>query len=97
MSEVPVYWGLFVHLPYADALVVRATSHDFVIGGDNNRPDPLFVSVISPGVEPGTDFPQFDSLIAGTADQEVTVHHKVDVADIMIVAMEGFAANIVVI
>lgn len=97
MSEVPVNWGLFVHLPYADTLVIWATGHEFVISGDNNRPDPLLVSVVSPGVEPSTDFPEFDSFIAGTAYQKVTVHHKVDVTDIVIMTMESFAANIIVI
>lgn len=97
MGKISVSWSFFIHLPYAYTLIVRTAGHQLVIVANYNISDPLFVSVVGPGVEPGTDFPQFYSLVSGATDQEIAVHNKIDKAYVMIVPMECLATYIVVI
>ena len=97
VSKISVDRGLLVHLPDTYALVIRAAGHEFVIRSDDNVSHPFFVSVVGSSVETSADFPEFDSFVTRTADQEVPVHDKIDVAYIMVVAVESFAANIVVV
>jgi len=97
MREVPVDRSLLIHLPHAYTLVIRATGHQLVIGTDDYVSDPLFVSMIRPRVEPGTDFPQFDGFISRTTYQVVAIHHEIYEAHVMVVPVESFATHKVII
>lgn len=51
----------------------------------------------SASIEACTDFPQFDSFISGTGYKIITIHNKINKANIMIMAMKGLTTGIVII
>jgi hypothetical protein len=97
MGEKPIDWGLLIDLPYTYALIIRTTGHSLVISGNNNIPDPFFMSMICSGVKPSADFPKLDSLVSRAGNQIIPIKKEINKTDIMIMSMECLTTNIIVI
>ncbi len=54
------------------------------------------MTLIGAGIEPRTNLPQLDGLVPGTTYEKITVHHKINVADVMIMPEEPLATSVVV-
>lgn len=53
--------------------------------------------VVCPGVETSRYFPELYGFVPGAWNQVVSVKDKVDVTDVVIVAVEGLAAYVIII
>lgn len=97
MCKEPVDGSLLIHVPDTNTLIVRTTSHEFIIPTNNDIPDPFFVTMKGPGVKASTNLPQLDRFIPGTTDQEIPIHDKVHKGNIVVMSMESLAAKIIII
>ena len=97
VGEEPVDRSLLIDLPYTHTLVIRAAGHEFIITANDYISNPLLVTVIGSSIKTCADFPQFYSLVSGTTNQVIAIHYKVNITYIMVVSMESFATNEIVI
>ena len=97
MCKVTIYRSLFINLPNTDTLIVRATCHDFTVCWNDDIPDPFLMSMICTSIESCAYLPKFDCFISRAWNQIITIKYKVDETDIMVVAIESFTTNVVII
>ena len=97
MGEEPQGRSLLVDIPNDHALIIRPAHKRLPVLRDAQPPDPpimpreRFLAISS------ADLPQSDGLIPRAGEDEVSFRVEVDVGDVVIVAVEGLEALIIVI
>lgn len=80
-------------MPYPNSLIVRATGNELAARADSRHSHPLPVSRKRLHTVARRHFPDLDGLIPGGAHYKVTLRHKRDRVDIVIVAVHGLDAS----
>lgn len=97
MCKVTIYRSLFIDLPNTDTLIIRATCHDFTVCWNNDISDPFLMPMICTSVKSCAYFPKFNCFISWTWYQVIAIKYEVDETNIMIVTIESFTTNVVII
>jgi len=97
MCKVTIYWSLFINLPNTDTLIIRATCHDFTVCWNNDISDPFLMSMICTSIKSCAYLPKFYCFISRTWNQIIAIKYEVDETDIMVMAIESFTTNVVII
>ena len=80
----------FLHVPDADTLVQRTSSHIHSVGGDGNSGHTIF-DLISSKRSPSLDVPHTDGLVTASRGNMATVTSEVKGIDVLFVACKSMS------
>lgn len=81
------------NVPYSNSLIVRAAGDEFAAWADSRHSHPFPMSRKRLHTVARRHFPDLDGFIPGGAHHEVTLRHKRDRVDIVVVTVHGLDAS----
>ena len=97
MSKEAINRLILLHIPDTYALIIRATSHKLAIITNDKTPDPFLMTLEGAFIKSCTDFPKFNGHISTCGYKKIAIHNKINITDIMIMSMEGFTTDVVIV
>lgn len=96
MSKEPEDGRLFFEVPKDHTLIIRARSKGFVIHRSDHFPNPALMPKEGLFAKPSADFPQPNGPIPRAGKQVVTAQHEINARYVMLMAVEGLTALVLV-
>ena len=97
MCEESIDRRLFIHIPNANTLIIRARGHNFTIIRDNTIPDPFLMSLEGFFIKASTNFPKFNGHVPTGGYETIPIKNKINITDIMIMSMKSLTTQVIIV
>lgn len=96
MCEKSENWGLLIDVPHYHALVIGPRDKALPVSGDRKTADPRLMPRKGLPAVSSARLPQPDRLVSRAGEDEVSFRGEADIGDVVVVAVEGADAEVVI-